>query len=198
MLGSRKRKKQQLAETRSKRALITRRGKIIVAIFITILIFGNGHIYIDAQLQQSSPDDMQGVPGALMQETDLVRITQKTPVLIFIACWKIQVTSISISMHETPGVDDSRGMDTSVLGHSELDPSVSGPSELTNSVLGLLELDPSVLGPSELTNSVPSPSELANSVLGLLELDTSVPEPSELDSSMPGSSEPVSKKKKNK
>ena len=44
MLGSRKRKKQQLAEARSKRALITRRGKIIVAIFITILIFGNGHI----------------------------------------------------------------------------------------------------------------------------------------------------------
>ena len=112
MFGSRKRKKQQ-AEARSKRALITRRGKIIVAIFITILIFGNGHIYIDAQLQQSSPDDMQGVPGALMQEIDLVRITQKTPVLIFIACWKIPVTSIS--MHETPGVDDSRGMDTSVL-----------------------------------------------------------------------------------
>ena len=77
---------------------------------------------------------MQGVPGALMQETDLVRITQKTPVLIFIACWKIQVTSIS--MHETPGVDDLRGMDTSVLGHSELDPSVSGPAELYPSVPG--------------------------------------------------------------
>ena len=90
MLGTRKRKKQQLAEARSKRALITRRGKIIVAIFITILIFGNGHIYIDAQLQQnsseSSPGDMQGVPGAIMQATDLVRITQKTPVLIITAC----------------------------------------------------------------------------------------------------------------
>ena len=187
MFGSRKRKKQQ-AEARSKRALITRRGKIIVAIFITILIFGNGHIYIDAQLQQSSPDDMQGVPGALMQETDLVRITQTTPVLIFIACWKIQVTSIS--MHETPRVDDSRGMDTSVLGHSELDPSVSGPAELYPSVPGPSELDPSVPGPS---------SELTNSVLGLLELDPSVLGPAELTNpvlspSMPGSSEPVSKK----
>ena len=168
--------------------------------------------YIDAQLQQSSPDDMQGVPDALMQETDLVRITQKTLVLIFIACWKIQVTSIS--MHETPGVDDIRGMDTSVLGHSELDPSVVGPSELTNSVpspselansvLGLLELDTSVPEPSELDSSmlgllelytsVPETSELDSSMLALLELDTSVPEPSELDSSMPGSSEPVSKK----
>ena len=37
--------------------------------------------YIVAQLQQK-PGDMQGVPGAVMQETDLVRITQKTPVLI--------------------------------------------------------------------------------------------------------------------
>ena len=45
---------------------------------------------IDAQFQQnsseSSPGDMQGVPGAIMQATDLVRITQKTPVLIITAC----------------------------------------------------------------------------------------------------------------
>ena len=56
---------------------------------------------------------------------------------------------------ETPGVDVIRGMDTSVLGHSELESSVPGPSEL----------DPSVPGPRELDTSVPSPSELDNSVL---------------------------------
>ena len=47
MLGTKKRKKQQLAEARSKRALITRRGKIIVAIFIhnNFNFLGNGHIF---------------------------------------------------------------------------------------------------------------------------------------------------------